>query len=423
MSARNPNREVSPFGATAGASSPTSSRFRAVRSALAVLVCVALLLSACSTESGTDRPAPAAEATTTTTLPPASVNSTVADGATDVPVTAPIGITVEHGTLDSVELTRGAGATFAPEPPAGVVNAARTGWISPSDFAPNSPYRIDAEVSGVDGKTSRHSWEFTTGAATTELHTTTNVGDGSVYGVGMPIIVNLNVAVPATLHKAVTDRLAVTSEPPVTGGWRWFSDTEVHYRPSAYWPAHTRVHLGIDFTGLNLGNGVWGVDGRTVDFSIGDAHISTVDATAYTMSVQVNGQVVNTFPVSTGRPGPTTATRSGVHVVNEKAPMVIMDSSTIGIPVDSPEGYRIEAEWSVRISNSGEFVHSAPWSVDSQGHANVSHGCVNASPSNAKWFYDLTQTGDVVQVVNTPRQLEPWNGYGDWQIPWDQWVN
>ncbi|HET8930389.1 MAG TPA: L,D-transpeptidase, partial [Acidimicrobiales bacterium] len=183
------------------------------------------------------------------------------------------------------------------------------------------------------------------------------------------------------------------------------------------------VHLDVDFTGLHLGNGVWGVDGRTVDFSIGDAHISTVDAGAHTMSVQVNGQVVNTFPVSTGRPGPTTETRSGVHVVNEKSPMVIMDSSTIGIPVDSPEGYKIEAEWSVRISNSGEFVHSAPWSVDSQGHANVSHGCVNASPGNAKWFYDLTQTGDVVQVVNTPRQLEPWNGYGDWQVPWDQWVN
>ncbi|HET8929402.1 MAG TPA: Ig-like domain-containing protein, partial [Acidimicrobiales bacterium] len=272
MSTRNTRREISPFGATSGgASTSTSSRFGAARNATTLLVCVALLLSACSskpTASGAD---PAARATTTTTLPPAEVTSTVADGATDVPLTAPIGVTVDHGTFDSVTLTRGPDATIAPEPAEGVLNAAQTGWLSPSDFAPNTPYRIDAEVSGVDGKASRHSWKFTTGAPATELHTTTNVGDGSVYGVGMPIIVTLNASVPEPLRKAVTDRLKVTSEPAVTGGWRWFTDTEVHYRPSAYWPAHTNVHLDVDFTGLHLGNGVWGVDGRTVDFSIGDA--------------------------------------------------------------------------------------------------------------------------------------------------------
>ncbi len=422
MPTPNATSEIPPRGPAHG-HAPVSRRHEFARAAAAVVACLTLLLAACSSKSSTDGATPVTNASTTTTLPPATVSSTVADGATDVPVTTPIGITVDHGTFTSVSLTKGPGATFAPDPPKGVTNAARTGWLSPSNFAPNTPYRIDAKVSGVDGRTTDHTWAFTTGAPTTELHTSLNVGDGSVYGVGMPIIVTLNAAPSQDLRKTVTDRLKVTSNPPVEGGWRWFSDTEVHWRPAQYWPAHTKVHLDVDFAGLDLGGGVWGVDGRTVDFSIGDAHISTVDAATHTMSVQVNGQVVNTFPISTGRPGPTTETRSGIHVVNEKAPMVIMDSSTIGIPVNSPEGYRIEAEWSVRISNSGEFVHSAPWSVDSQGHANVSHGCVNASPTNAKWFYDLTQTGDVVQVINTPRQLEPWNGYGDWQVPWDQWVN
>lgn len=409
-----------------GLSTPSgpNPRGRVGARAVALLAALTLFVGACSAaKADGERAGDARAAATTTTLPSAKVTATVVDGATNVPITSPIGVGVQYGTITSINLTPAMGSTSPADLGAGAMNAQRTGWISPANFAPHTPYRIDATVTGADGETSRHTWDFTTGAAKVELHTTTNVGQGGTYGVGMPIIVTLNTPIPQGLRKAVTDRMPVTSEPPVTGGWRWFSDTEVHYRPSAYWPAHTQVHLGIDFAGLDLGGGTWGVDGRTVDFSIGDSHVSIVDAATHMMSVQVNGALVNTFPISTGRPGPTTETRSGIHVVNEKAPMVVMDSSTIGIPVNSPGGYRIDAQWSVRISNSGEFVHSAPWSVDAQGRANVSHGCVNASPADAKWFYDMTMTGDVVQVVNTPRQLEPWNGYGDWQIPWDQWVN
>ena len=79
--------------------------------------------------------------------------------------------------------------------------------------------------------------------------------------------------------------------------------------------------------------------------------------------------------------------------------------------------------FSVRISNSGEFVHAADWSTASQGNSNVSHGCVNVSPADGQWFYDFTQIGDVVDVVGSPVQLEPTNGWGDWQIPWAQWAN
>jgi len=100
-----------------------------------------------------------------------------------------------------------------------------------------------------------------------------------------------------------------------------------------------------------------------------------------------------------------------------------MDSSSYGVPVDSPDGYRTEVEWAVRISNSGEFAHSAPWSVRDQGHRNVSHGCVNMSPENAKWFFDLTKKGDIVVITNSGGpQLQAYDGFGDWQIPWSHWV-
>ena len=237
----------------------------------------------------------------------------------------------------------------------------------------------------------------------------------------MPIIVKLNNPIPETLHHALTDRLVVTSTPAVTGSWRWFSDTEVHYRPSEYWPAHTKVSLKVDFAGFDAGAGTWGVDGRTVNFAIGDSHISNVDAAAHRMVVRANGAVVRDMPVSTGND--KYPTKSGTHVVNEKSKSVVMDSATVGIPRNSPDGYYETVLWDVRISNSGEFVHAAPWSTGAQGNSNVSHGCVNASVTDAEWFYNFTQTGDVVTVMNTPVQLEPWNGYGDWQVPYAQWAN
>ncbi len=385
----------------------------------ATLAGVVLVVASCST--GSTGGIAGSQKATTTTLPPPKVTATVENGATDVPVSDSVGLTVTEGTFTKVTMERGPGATFAPEPGDGVFNDTHTGWLGPGDLAPNTPYQIVAAVNGANGEKSTKSWNFTTGGAPTEIHTTLNVGDGDTYGVGMPIIVKLNTPAPAVTHKAVTDRLQVTSTPAVPGAWRWVSDSELHYRTKDYWPAHAKVSLKIDFAGLHLGKGIWGVDGRTVNFSIGDSHISLVDAAAHTMSVKVNGQQVKNFPVSTG--SAKYPTHSGIHVVNEKSPKVVMDSATVGIPRNSPDGYYETVLWDVRISNSGEFVHSAPWSEGAQGNSNVSHGCVNASPADAEWFYNFSMPGDVVQVINTPLALQPWNGYGDWQIPWDQWAN
>lgn len=382
-----------------------------------LLAVATVAFASCSSASGE---ASSPTSSSTTTVPAPTVTSTVEDGATDVSVAHSIGITVERGTLAEVKLTKAPGAV-APDPGGGVMNEAKTGWLSGSNFAPHTEYRLAATVNDSAGNGSAHTWAFTTGAPTKELHTSLNVGDNSTYGVGMPIIVTLNSPIPDELRPEVVKRLTVTSTPAVTGSWRWFSDTEVHYRPSEYWPAHTKVNVKIDFNGLDVGGGVWGVDGRTVDFGIGDAHLTTVDAAAHKMVVRSNGAVVRDMAVSTGQD--KYPTKSGIHVVNEKMSSLIMDSATVGIPRNSPDGYYETVLWDVRISNSGEFVHAAPWSTGAQGNSNVSHGCVNASVPDAEWFYNFTQIGDVVNVINTPVQLEPWNGYGDWQIPYDQWAN
>lgn len=377
--------------------------------ALALLAALALVAGCGSTKERASAPS-------TTAPPPVVVTTSFANGATDVAADATIALSVRNGTLQTVIVTSAKGAG-----PAGVVARDHTSWQAVGGFVPSTAYTVAATVLDALERPSTRTFTFTTAAPAGELHTTLNVGNGGVYGVGMPIIVQLNHPVTADKHALLTQRLTVTADRPVNGAWRWFSDSEVHWRPDVFWATGTRVTLTIDFAGFNAGSGIWGVDGRTVSFGIGDAHVSTVDVNTHTMTVTSNGQVVRTIPVSTGRDA--YPTKSGTHVVNEKAQKVIMDSATVGIPRDSPDGYYETVYWNVRISNSGEFVHAAPWSVASQGNTNVSHGCVNASDADAEWFYNFSQTGDVVQVNGSPEQLQPWNGYGDWQIPFAQWAN
>lgn len=115
-------------------------------------------------------------------------------------------------------------------------------------------------------------------------------------------------------------------------------------------------------------------------------------------------------------------TNNGVYIVGDRFTHIIMDSSTYGVPVNSPNGYRTDVDWATQISYSGIFVHSAPWSVGAQGNTNTSHGCLNVSPSNAIWFYNNTKRGDVVEIHNTVGGILPGtDGLGDWNIPWETW--
>jgi lipoprotein-anchoring transpeptidase ErfK/SrfK len=139
------------------------------------------------------------------------------------------------------------------------------------------------------------------------------------------------------------------------------------------------------------------------------------------MKVYDGDQLVKTFPMSAG--GPDFPSRNGAHVVTELNRDRVMDSSTYGVPVDSPDGYRTPVEFAVRLSNNGEFVHAAPWSVAQQGSENVSHGCINLSTERARWFFGFTQPGDVVEIVNSdgPTLSAADGDIYDWAIPWDEW--
>jgi len=213
----------------------------------------------------------------------------------------------------------------------------------------------------------------------------------------------------ATIEK----HLSVTSTPKQTGAWHWISDHEVHWRPKSYWRAGTDVAVDVDINSVPAGAGIFGQEDRHVEFHVGSANIYKVNAQTHQMQVFSDGQLLRTIPITTGKPG--FITRSGVKVIIEKFRRHRMNSETIGIGRDNPEYYDLDnVEYAMRVTYSGEFVHAAPWSVGSQGYANVSHGCTGMSTSNAGWLYSISKRGDVVEYTGTDRQMEFTNGYGDW---------
>ena len=230
-----------------------------------------------------------------------------------------------------------------------------------------------------------------------------NPTSGETVGVAQPIIIRFNEAIG---DRAAAERaISITTSPRVDGHFYWASDRQVRWRPFEFWPAHTQVTVAAGDTHSS--------------FTIGDAQITVADDNTKTITVTRNGEVVRTMPTSFGKPGHETP--NGTYIVGERFRDMYMDSSTYGVPVDSPEGYRTYVEYATRISNSGIFVHAAPWSVWAQGNTNVSHGCLNLNSDNAEWFYNFSVPGDVVEVRNTGGPgLQVWQN-GDWSLPWDQW--
>jgi lipoprotein-anchoring transpeptidase ErfK/SrfK len=167
--------------------------------------------------------------------------------------------------------------------------------------------------------------------------------------------------------------------------------------------------------------GVWGVAKRTSDFDIGSQIISTVDVAAHTLTMRKNGKVVKKIAVTTGKA--SMATRNGIKVIMSRESVHRMRSSTIGIKKGDPDYYDIKAKYAMRVTNSGEFLHAAPWSMGSQGRANVSHGCTGMSTADAKWIFEHSKVGDVVVYKNSNRKLETDNGYTGWNMSYDRWKN
>jgi lipoprotein-anchoring transpeptidase ErfK/SrfK len=232
---------------------------------------------------------------------------------------------------------------------------------------------------------------------------------GEVVGVAHPVVVTFSA--PVADKRAAERAIDIKSAPVMTGKFEWLDNDVVQWVPDRFWPAHSTVELSVD--------------NQSTNFATGPAIVGVANISEHTFTVSIDGVDAGppsalpaphhrphwgeegVFPASMGRPEYPTPV--GTYTVLAKERSVIMDSSSVGIPVDAPDGYLLTVDYAVRITSRGLFVHSAPWAVNSLGYENVSHGCISLSPEDAEWYYNTVNIGDPVIVqensVEIPRAV------------------
>jgi lipoprotein-anchoring transpeptidase ErfK/SrfK len=348
----------------------------------------------------------------------ASVSFSPQDKAVGVPTDQPVVVAVHGGRLKSVRVNGGKSGSLP-----GMLSSDGTRWRSTATARPGARYTVTAVLVDAGGKESEATSTFSTAKAkeTFDIETITPNKDdtGLTVGVGMPVMITFDK--PVTDRVAIERNLTVRSSKPVEGAWHWFDNRHVDFRPQKFWPAHTKVRVEARMAGVRGGPGLYGKRDVTLNFKIGRSQITKGSTDDHVLVVRRDGKKIRTMPMSAGQGGQWKYyTTSGIHLAMSREPSTVMTSPGIG--PGQPGYYQLTVYNTVRISNSGEYVHSAPWSVGSQGNSNVSHGCVNISPANAAWFIKNTLIGDPIIITGSPRKLEPMNGWGHWQENWREWL-
>lgn len=293
-------------------------------------------------------------------------------------------------------------------------------WQSTAALDTHSHYTLRVRTENGDGAPGQTVYTFDTGTLGKHhklLKATFSPKPGT-YGVGQPLVAKLSLPVRGKKARAAVERaLQVRSRPAVTGSWYWVDSKTLHYRPRHYWPIHAKIQVHSGLNSVHVG-GLWGASSKPLHLTTGDDVEAVTDAGTHQMIFYRNGKKIRQFPITTGKPG--YETRNGIKVVLEKQAYVRMRSASVGIA----DFYDLPVYWDTRVTWSGEYVHAAPWSVGSQGYANVSHGCTGASMANAKWFFEHVRRGDIVKVINSNGDMmTPFdNGFGDWNLSWSKWL-
>ncbi len=378
--------------------------------AVAGVAVIGFTVVACSTGGGTQgSPSP--------TSAPAVVITISPDESVQANPKTPVTVTATNGTLTTVTVINTARGNQV----AGTLSPDERTWTSIEPLGYGATYRVVADgVDRLGRRAEKASTVRTLTPAETAYPSLTPAPTNTLtFGVGQIIGVSFDHDV--TDRPAAERALSVRSNPPQPGTWSWIDPRTVHFRPQAYWQPGTTITVHANTYGVDLGGGVYGEEDRTATYTIHDSWIAEADGASESMRILHDGQVVNTVPISLGAPG--FPTHEGPHVVSDKQPSIVMDSCTHGVCPGRPGYYNEKVDLDERLSDDGEFVHSAPWSVGQQGNVNVSHGCVNLSPDNAQWFFDHFDLGDVVEITHSGGSpLEVWDTYGDWELPWPQWV-
>ncbi|MEU6194659.1 Ig-like domain-containing protein [Streptomyces sp. NPDC047061] len=343
------------------------------------------------------------------------------DGSTGASINT-TGVQVSGGKLTGVKMTvAGSGQAVA-----GTLSADAGVWKPKEQLERGTKYEISATAKDSKGLTAAANSIFTTVNSANSYIGTYTPDNGTTVGVGMPVSFTFDKVITDT--KAVQSHITVTSSSGQQVVGHWFGSQRLDFRPQDYWKAGSEVTMKIDLDGVEGANGVYGVQKKTVTFTVGRSQVSTVDANTQTMTVVRDGKVLKSVPVSTGSPEHTTY--NGQMVISEKFVQTRMNSQTVGLggEYDIPD-----VPHAMRLTTSGTFIHGNYWYNRSNppfGQQGTSHGCVGLADvqgaqgdTTAKWFYDNSLVGDVVIVKNSPdKTVQPDNGLNGWNLSWSDWT-
>ncbi|MEW2284836.1 Ig-like domain-containing protein [Streptomyces sp. NPDC047841] len=393
---------------------------RRVLGACAALMVGALTLTACGgnakADNGDGKGGKDSPKTST-----AKIAISAKDGSTGASINA-TGVKVSDGKLTDVKMTvAGSGQTVP-----GAISDDGRSWKPKERLERGTKYQISATAKDAGGRTAAANSVFTTVSSANSFIGTYTPDDGATVGVGMPV--------SFTFDKSITDKKAVQSHITVntTSGQQvvghWFGDRRLDFRPQEYWKAGSKVTMDIDLDGVQGAQGVYGVQKKTVSFTVGRSQVSTVDVRTQTMTVVRDGRTVKTVPISAGSPQHTTY--NGQMVISEKFVQTRMNGSTVGFggEYDIPD-----VPHAMRLTSSGTFIHGNFWYSKGNppfGREGTSHGCVGLADvqgaqgaTPAKWFYDNSLVGDLVIVKNSPdTTVAPDNGLNGWNMAWNAWT-
>ncbi|MFJ7774068.1 Ig-like domain-containing protein [Streptomyces yangpuensis] len=357
--------------------------------------------------------------------PDEAIRITPDDNAKDVPADGRLTVTVPEGRLERVVVTKVEDAQAEEVP--GAIAPDGLSW-SPTPQAGRlalaAKYTVDAVA--LDGHNRRQARRttFTTYVPDERFIGYFKPENRSTVGTGM--IVSFRFSRSIERRAEVERAIRITAEPAVEIAAHWFGKERLDFRPKQYWKPGTKVTVRMALRDVEGAPGSYGIQSKTVTFTVGRSQISTVDAAAHTMEVRRDGELLSTVPISAG--APKTTTYNGKMVVMELFDVTRMNGQTVGFggEYDIPD-----VPHAMRLTNSGTFLHGNYWSSpDTFGTTNVSHGCVGlrddkggGSDTPAGWFFDRTLIGDVIEVVNSQdKTVAADNGLGGWNMSWADWV-
>lgn len=395
-----------------------------------------------SNAPGTD--ASTADPSSSTPPPPPPVRVvTTPKQRTDVNPLTPVTVSVEHGTLRSVQLTNSSGTVVTSD-----MSADKTSWHTTEVLGYAKTYTLVAKAIQT-GSGDLHPQTHTVTKRFTTL-TPPNMTmpyfertggypleNGATYGVGIVPIVHWDepISDKAAAQKAVT----VTTSPHVNGSFYWdpndSTNKNLYWRPKHFWTPGTKVTIEVHDYGKQMSPGLWGQSDAKISFTIGRKQITVADDNAPKVDkvrVYRDGQLVRTMNTSMGKHGGVRIngnwinfyTLEGTYTVIAHENPAIMSSASYGLPANSKYGYAPEKiYWATKISVDGIYLHELTTTIWYQDHGfDVSHGCLNLNTANATWYYNNSMIGDPVIIRHTGGPtIQVWQG-GEWTVPWNQWV-